>query len=432
MSHPKETVSNDLVALSWLIRLRWAGTAAQLLLVIALVYWLIPGLNAVALFTIVLIGLISNVVAQVFARNDLSSPSVWLKGLLCLDIAVLTALLYFSGGSSNPFSTLYLTQVTIAAVLLRTPWASLLGVLACLCYGLLFYYFVPIGMDHHAHDPSGSGYDLHLRGMWISFLLVAASTVFFVTRVRNDLARKESEIAGLRLLETHQQKLAALATLSAGAAHELSTPLTTVGIIISEAANQLNSLNSNHETREDLLIARQEIARCKQILQSMSGQFNDFANGEILDTTCTTLKKNIQAMFCADKRIQFTWTNSDNGPLAIYESGLLRSIETLVDNAIAVTGPSGIVKVSGDFAPSSFRITVQNSGPPIPPELLSRLGEPFFTTKEPGDGMGLGLFLVRLFCQRHGGTFSLTSCDKRGTEAVIILPTNAGLYARAA
>jgi two-component system sensor histidine kinase RegB len=65
---------------------------------------------------------------------------------------------------------------------------------------------------------------------------------------------------------------------------------------------------------------------------------------------------------------------------------------------------------------------VQDRGPGMPPEILARVGEPFFTTKGPGEGMGLGLFLTRALAEQLGGAFHLTSRPGIGTEACFELP----------
>jgi two-component system sensor histidine kinase RegB len=58
----------------------------------------------------------------------------------------------------------------------------------------------------------------------------------------------------------------------------------------------------------------------------------------------------------------------------------------------------------------------------MPAELLARVGEPFFTTKQPGQGMGLGVFLARALCERLGGSLDFDSKPGRGTVARVVLP----------
>lgn len=426
------SLSDDQVALSWLIRLRWGALAAQAVLVGALVHWLAPEISGLELYVIVSLGILSNGFAYFFSRGATQNAGFWVRVLLCLDIGILTALLYYSGGSSNPFSTLYLTQVTIAAVLLGARWASILGIVACLCYGFLFYYFVPIGIEHQMHDHSSGGYELHLRGMWLSFAFVAASTVFFVTKVRTALREKEQELSKLRRLEAQHEKLAALATLSAGAAHELSTPLSTIGFVVSDLARHLGSGNNTEETREDLQIARSEVGRCKQILQSMSGQFSTYAEDNPEITTARDFQRLLEQTFTGSAVVFTPGVIEYERQLLLDQKGWIRCVETLLDNALVAQGRLAPVSIRFDAGRDQLRVTVRNDGAIIPPDILVHLGEPFFTTKEPGEGMGLGLFLVRLFCQRYGGSFNLVSNAENGTEAIMFLPLRRSEYEHAA
>jgi len=68
------------------------------------------------------------------------------------------------------------------------------------------------------------------------------------------------------------------------------------------------------------------------------------------------------------------------------------------------------------------RIVVADEGPGMSADVLARAGEPFFTTKAPGSGMGLGLFLARSLAEQLGGTLSLDSTTGRGTRATLELP----------
>jgi len=90
------------------------------------------------------------------------------------------------------------------------------------------------------------------------------------------------------------------------------------------------------------------------------------------------------------------------------------------------------VVISATLASSRVWIEVRDRGVGMPKEVLDRIGEPFFTTKAPGNGMGLGVFVSRAMVERLGGRLSVTSEPSRGTCVTIDLPTGRAAKAAAA
>ena len=83
------------------------------------------------------------------------------------------------------------------------------------------------------------------------------------------------------------------------------------------------------------------------------------------------------------------------------------------------------VEVFADASHGSLRFVIQDRGEGMTPETLRRIGEPFFTTKEPGTGMGLGVFLARGLAEQLGGNLTFFSVPGEGTTAVLELPAAA-------
>ncbi|MEM7808275.1 MAG: ATP-binding protein, partial [Planctomycetota bacterium] len=85
-------------------------------------------------------------------------------------------------------------------------------------------------------------------------------------------------------------------------------------------------------------------------------------------------------------------------------------------------GIDGPVEIDAIQDPFAARVSVIDIGPGMAPAVAARAAEPFFTTKDPGGGMGLGLFLVRLIAEKAGGSFKLNSEVGKGTIATLALP----------
>ena len=181
---------------------------------------------------------------------------------------ILTGLLFFTGGPFNPFSFLYLVHIALAAVVLRAAWTWALVALSLVCSGALFYAHVWLKLDYSDPGKHAQHMRMHLEGMWIAFAVAAAFIVYFVTRVRRALAggRPTGDSAPWR----RNERLAALATLAAGAAHELATPLGTIAVVARELERTAERQGPATAGLEDLRLIRAQVERCRTILDQMA------------------------------------------------------------------------------------------------------------------------------------------------------------------
>ena len=182
-------------------------------------------------FLIVLLAASNLVLGWWVSRGRAAEPRVF-GVVLALDVTLLTALLWLTGGTSNPFTTVYLVYIALAAVTLGSRWTWTIAALSVAGYAILFA-ITPPADPHAAHRPADdlSG---HLAGMWVAFLSAAVLIGFFVTRVREALDQRERALAEARRVAAAQERLASLTTLAAGAAHELATPLATIAVASKE------------------------------------------------------------------------------------------------------------------------------------------------------------------------------------------------------
>lgn len=389
--------------LRWLVRLRWGALAAHLGMVL-LLRWLL-GADTASWGAVALLGVnaLTNVMLQVWLRrHDQVVPAGLLPGVLFADVVTLTGLLFFTGGPMNPFTALYVVHVALAAVVCRRTIAWLVALVAMVGYGLLFV----LGDDTTHHDHARMV--LHLRGMWMAFSVAAAFVTFFVSRARQALADRELAEQRLRAAEERQTRLAALATLAGGAAHELATPLSTIAISAGELSHQLGDASPGVRSDTELILA--EVRRCKRILEQLTVQAGE-ALGEAprLVPLVELVEAALQGVVGADAVV----VRSDPAAVARVPSrAVATALRGLVHNARQA---SDQVTVMVDANPP--RIVIDDQGPGIPADVLARIGEPFFTTRAPGRGMGLGVFLARTLAERLGGTLTYSSEVGRGTRA---------------
>ncbi len=415
----------------WLIQLHWWAILGQMLVVLAAEAWTTIGLPVWTLGGLLGLEVLGIVSLSAWAKRvQVSDASI--AAVMFLDIVVLTVLLDLTGGASNPFSTLYLVNVALAAVLLPQRWSWGLTASSLLAFGSLFVHEAFAGPGHHVrwdidHEQMMTA---HLRGMWVAFALAAVFIVFFVQRVSRALAARERELRQARAQAERREKLASLATLAAGAAHELSTPLSTIAIVAKELQRSLSSTGASPEVRSDLQLVRDQVARCRDILDRMAAHAGENVGEPLAPVTVRSwMEASLEGLSGRD-RVDAETADAE-AELVGPPRALSDALRGLLKNALQASPPGARVTLRVSALGGRIRATVLDRGRGMPPDVLARVGEPFFTTKGPGEGMGLGLFLTRALAEQLDGAFHIAPRAGGGTEAWLELPA-AGAAERSA
>ncbi len=251
---------------TFLIRLRWAAAAAEACGALVARYAFGSTLPLAFVLALVALTAGTNLALALAVRGRSMSPAA-IGGVLAFDVLQVTALLAAVGGASNPFSILYLVQISMAALILGPRWTWGLAALAATAYAALFV-LVPAPV---VHDHTGEGFASHLRVMWIAFTITAGFITYFVARLALELERREAELRVVRERAERHERVAALTTLAAGAAHELGTPLATVAVAAGELQHTADPIGAPaaQPMRDDLRLIPQELDRCRRILDRM-------------------------------------------------------------------------------------------------------------------------------------------------------------------
>jgi two-component system sensor histidine kinase RegB len=399
--------------------MRWLAVGGQAATLYAASGWLHLPIEIRPLLAVFSLIVGSNI-ALSYLPESLKSRCSTLAVVQFGDVLLLTLILRFSGGPGNPFSIFYLLHVVLCAVLMDQVWTWSMAGLTITLFGLLFFFSPALqGMAAHTHGPGQL--HAHLFGMWLAYTMVALITAYFVNRISAELRCIDSEAAAMKL---NQQRLASLTTLSAGAAHELSTPLGTMAIALGEIRHRLQSSSLLPEVGPDLCLMKTQIDRCKDIIAKMSGSSGEIAGESVSPIRFTELlqelRQSLTQRFGSSVTLE---ADKDDEERLVFlpKNATFQAVLALTKNAVEASAGKG-VRVNAAADNTSCRLRISDSGTGIPPEILLRVGEPFFSTKEAGQGMGLGVFLARLTAESIGGAFQIDSLPGRGTTVELTFP----------
>jgi two-component system sensor histidine kinase RegB len=335
-----------------------------------------------------------------------------LFGQFLFDVAALTALLYYSGGATNPFVTLYLLPLALAAASLAARYTWAMAAITATAYSALLW------SKPHAvsasHDAHAASFELHVLGMWIGFVVSAALIAWFAVRMNEAVRRRERELAELRERELRHERVVALGALAAGAAHELGTPLATMAVLTRE-------MERHGSSAEQLGILRQQIDRCKQILGSISASAGVLRAESGTAIALDTFLRDMLAQWRLIRPgvvLHEHWPEASAAPAIVADQTLAQAITNVLNNAADASPAEVDLTLSWDAA--MLTVTVCDRGQGLAPDVAARLGEPGASTKP--EGMGLGLFLTQTTVQRLGGTLAIAVRAGGGLCCTLTLP----------
>lgn len=397
----------------WLMRLRWFAIIGQLaatLVAHAL------SLNAPLLPVMLIVGItaLSNVALWRWSQSR-PIPTWLILYVLLFDMTLLTILLVCTGGPSNPFSTLYLIHVAMAVTMLGGGWTWIVVAAAVVGYSVLFI-IPPIRLAEDGLNPA-----IRTIGLVTNLLLIGSLVAYFSGRVNRSLRARDLEINALRERNARHEKLSTLTTLAAGAAHELGTPLATIAVVAKELELAIAKLPASPDLIEDAQLIRQECNRCRFILDRM--RVDVATDPSNVSTPLTDLLKQLNQHLRDEERARLEILGPTGGDsIACPCPAIEQSLTVMIRNAIDASPADAKVRLIIRRLRTSIAFDVVDQGHGMPADVLKRAGDPFFTTKEPGRGMGLGLFLVRLVAENFRGSFTMESEPGKGTKSTLKLP----------
>ncbi|MBD8879098.1 HAMP domain-containing histidine kinase [Rhodanobacter sp. 7MK24] len=399
--------------LAWL---RLCAIGGQSIAVLVCALWLQLPIPLLPLLTC--IGLLSvfSVLAAWRLRQPWPMHELETIAHICVDTLVLGALLYFTGGGSNPFATLLVVPIALSAAALSIRTTLAVAAIAGTAYLLLMRWHVPLPMLDGMHD---DGFGLHVVGMGVNFVVTSLLLGFFINRLARALRMQQQAMQRAHERALRDEGILAIATQAAGAAHELNTPLSTMRTLLPELRREHAA---DIALTEDLGLLEGQVDRCRDILREMVafGQAQLSQEPEQLDVTqflhgCTErfqlLRPEAELQLQLDEDIAHL-------PLQV-PAGLRHALLNLLHNAAEASAEHDSrdvllqVACEGDW----LQLAVIDRGPGFAStEGNARLGH---TQKQAG--LGIGLTLAEATAERlHGELLTRNTSD--GAMACLRLP----------
>lgn len=332
---------------------------------------------------------------------------------LAFDLLAWSAYIYFTGGATNPLISILLPLVAIGAAVLPERQAWGLGALSIFAYAFLWEFYQPLVVAD-----TRVAVRLHLLGMWLTFAVSVAVAVWFIARMTAAVRVRDRALAAAREAELRNDWIVSLGSLAAGAAHELSTPLATLSLLVEEL---LCDPAVKPPLRGELELMAVQVGVCKRALTRLTARAGR-ARAEKREACPVAewlggLAHEWQALHPAAE-LRLRSDPSLEGVALVPDLSLERAVHNLVDNAVAAS-PAG-VEVSARSGKGVLEIVVADRGPGLADEALARLSHP--APQGGGDGLGIGLQLTRGTIERYAGELRFAPRPEGGTTATVRLP----------
>lgn len=406
-----------MASLAWLRLCAIAGQSATTLFVARVLDLPIPE-------TTLFIGIFVLAVFSLVAYQRLRSPRrihAWEPvAHIAIDTLVLGYLLYLTGGASNPFVSLLVMPITLAATALPLRSVTIVAVQSVCTYLFLMHHSIPLP-EVGAQWASGR-FNLHLTGMAISFGITATMLGFFIARLARTLRAQQAEAEHERERALRDEGILAIATQAASTAHELNTPLSTMRTLLTELSREQKD---NPALRADLDLLIGQAERCRDILRELvkvgSNQLAGVPEMMSVAQLCASTHKAF-SLLRPEFHIDVEVVGEVGAARIAVVPALHHAIINLLNNAADASRANGDSRVELRVAQAgeSLQMDVRDHGRGMAAALQPQVGIRFQTTKR--DGLGLGLALANATAERFGGTLNAENAEGGGTRQRLLLP----------
>ncbi len=249
-------------------------------------------------------------------------------------------------------------------------------------------------------------------------------------KASNDKLREEiREKEALQATLVQSEKLSGLGKLAAGASHEINNPLCVILGRTQFLGGMLEKSSCDRRIKEGLDVIEEEGKRIAGILENLDLYCRPSMHGFRMIDVNRTIEKTLSLVQAKSDVLNVkieTKFDASLPEVMADENGLMHVFMNLMRNARDAMPEGGTLEIFTSRPPenSSVSIVFQDTGEGIPRENIEHVFEPFFTTRDPGKGVGLGLSIAYQIVKEHGGDITVESEEGKGTTVTATLPAN--------
>ncbi len=411
---------DGLIRADTLIRLRWYGIFGQFGAIAMVAFGFGYPMPWEFCLGLVAISVVFNIsLSRSYNINQRLSGNV-ATTFLAIDLLHLGLLLYLTGGLQNPFAILLIAPVVVSSNSLRRRHILLMSALSVVIIVFLAFYHMPLPWD--PADPLKFSYIFNI-GVLVAILSTLAFTVIYTYRVAVEARKLARALAATELVMQREQHLTTLDGLATAAAHELGTPLATIAVTSKE---MLHAVARDSPLREDVELLQAQADRCREILTRLTSLTKDNEEIEGRQLITEILEQAADPLHGLGIQIDISVEETSIPAPAIKRAPTIRyGLGNLLDNAVDFANSR--VSVSLNWSDDELSVEIRDDGPGFSSSILSRVGEPFVTSRRNvrgnGDwGLGLGLFIAKTLLERSGAslTFKNVAAGSKNERGALV------------
>ncbi len=347
---------------------------------------------------------------------------------ITIDLVILTALLHFTGGATNPLVSFYIFHAFIAALVLSefagfAVGAMSVGLVSLLVLGersgLLPHRPLGIGlMDLMAADRLG------LALLLFSFATTIGFSVYFVAQVLRRLREGQSQIMRMGRHLALSEKLASIGTLAAGVSHEINNPVGVIRNKVQVLRYRVEDGDGKEALLAELDVVEKHARRIGQITAGLL-TFSRETPFELRAVDISQLVREAADLVRVPFRTAQVELAVDAGPVSSVQGSQNHLLQVLINillNAKDASDSGTTVRIGWRIHHGEAVVSISDRGTGIPPDLVQKIFDPFFTTKDVDKGTGLGLAISHGIVERHHGRIEVESRVGEGTTFRVALP----------
>lgn len=413
--------NNNLVGLRLrtLNLIRWIAILGQYIAVATAFFWLEINFNIYLASVCILISIILNIIVSIKFLPIRTLNSNETLFYLIFDSIQLVALLYITGGLTNPFCILIIAPFIISATYLDLFRTIIIGIVSILSLSLLAFFYQPISSNIFEFSSSDFS-SFQIFSIWLSLIVSLAFIGIYCFRVANESRKVEKALNETQIALSDEEKISDMMSLTAAAVHELGTPLSTISVIIKEIVNELDASEKNYD---DILLIQSQIKRCSEILNRLrqgdiSNDNSPFINELDFPRLINEIVKDYEL-----EEIKLNFEIDDyfknSNFIILRKPEIVHSLSNIIENAYQYAKHSVTIKLI--LKDENVILEIINDGEGFPANILPILGEPYVKKNEKNHkGIGLGLFIAKNLINKTAGKIEFRNIENTGASVKII------------